>query len=53
LSPSADIDLSDTLTIGGKYGYRQGQVSLDRSSDQFVSSNTHLAVLRLDWRPVK
>ena len=48
-----NYDLSASLTIGGKYGYRQGKVSLDRTSDQFVSSNTQLAILRLDWRPVK
>ena len=48
-----NYDLTKTLTIGGKYGYRQGQVSLNRTSNQFVSSNTHLGVLRLDWRPVK
>ncbi len=48
-----NFDLTDTLTIGGKYGYRSGQVSPDRTSNQFVSSNTHLGVLRLDWRPVK
>ena len=48
-----NYDLSTSLTIGGKYGYRQGKVSLDRTSNQFVSSNTHLAILRLDWRPVK
>ncbi len=52
-SIDANFDLSHTLTIGGKYGYRQGQVSLGRQSDTFVSSNTHLAVLRLDWRPVR
>ena len=48
-----NYDLTKNLTIGGKYGYRQGKVSLDRTSAQFVSSNTHLGVLRLDWRPVK
>jgi hypothetical protein len=52
-SIDVNFDLTDTLTLGGKYGYRQGQVSLDRTSDTFVSSNTHLAVLRLDWRPVR
>lgn len=52
-SLDVNFDLSNTVTIGGKYGYRQGQVSIDRTSDQFVSSNTHLGVLRLDWRPVK
>lgn len=48
-----NYDLTNSLTIGGKYGYRQGKVSLDRTSDKFVSSNTHLGILRLDWRPVK
>ena len=52
-SVDVNFDLSDTLTIGAKYGYRQGQVSLDRTSDTFVSSNTHLGILRFDWRPVK
>ena len=52
-SIDANYDLSSSFTIGGKYGYRQAKVSLDRTSDRFVSSNTHLAVLRLDWRPVK
>jgi hypothetical protein len=48
---SADFnyDLSRHLTIGGKYGYRQGKVSLARNSSQFVSSNAHLAVVRLDY----
>jgi hypothetical protein len=48
-----NYDLTQSFTIGAKYGYRQGKVSLDRTSDQFVSSNTHLAILRADWRPVK
>ena len=48
-----NYDLTKSLTIGAKYGYRQGKVSLDRTTDQFVSSNTHLGVLRLDWRPVE
>ncbi|WP_422344940.1 hypothetical protein [Parasphingorhabdus sp.] len=52
---SIDInyDLAQWLTIGGKYGYRQGKVSLGRNSDQFVSSNTHLGVLRADVHFVK
>ena len=48
-----NYDLSKAFTIGAKYGFRQGQVSLDRTSNNFVSSNTHLAILRADWRPVK
>lgn len=48
---SADInfDLSKHLTVGAKYGYRQGKVSLGRDSDTFVSSDAHLAVVRLDY----
>jgi hypothetical protein len=49
----ANLDLTKTLTLGAKYGYRQGKVSLGRESDTFVSSDTHLGVLRLDWRLVK
>ena len=48
-----NYDLSKAVTMGAKYGYRQGKVSLGRTSDQFVSSNTHLGVVRLDWRAVK
>jgi hypothetical protein len=48
---SADInyDLTPRLTVGAKYGYRQGRVSLTRQSDTFVSANAHLAVVRLDY----
>ena len=52
VSLDINYDLSKSFTIGAKYGYRQGSVSPDRTSDQFVSSNTHLAILRADWRPV-
>lgn len=52
-SIDANFDLSKTLTVGGKYAFRKGSVSLGRDSDTFVSSNTHLAVLRGDWRLVK
>jgi hypothetical protein len=48
-----NYDLSEKLTIGGKYGYRQGKVSLGRNSDTFVKSDAHLAVLRADYRVVK
>jgi hypothetical protein len=47
-----NYDLTQSFTIGAKYGFRQGQVSLDRTTDHFVSSNTHLGIVRLDWRPV-
>jgi hypothetical protein len=53
LSIDATYDLTNWLTVGGKYGFRQGRVSLGRESDQFVSSNTHLGVLRGDIHFVK
>lgn len=48
-SIDVNYDINDWLTIGGKYGYRGGKVSLARDSDQFVSSNAHLAVIRADF----
>ncbi len=42
-------DLIRTLTVGGKYAYRLGEVSLDRVNPKFFSSNAHLYVLRTDW----
>jgi len=50
----ASVDLSYDLTaawsIGGKYAYRLGQVSLDRENPVFFDSTAHLVVVRLDWR---
>jgi hypothetical protein len=48
-----NYDISSKLTLGAKYGYRQGKVSLGRDSDQFVSSNAHLAVVRADYNVAK
>jgi hypothetical protein len=45
----ANYDLNKWLTIGGKYGYRGGKVSLGRNSDTFVSSDAHLAIIRADF----
>src|SRR3989475_464042 len=53
-SQIAAIDLTYDLTaawsIGGKYAYRLGQVSLDRVNPVFFDNTAHLVVLRLDWR---
>ncbi|MCL7982686.1 MAG: hypothetical protein M8862_09195 [marine benthic group bacterium] len=43
-------DLTHNLSIGGKYGYRLGQVSLDRDNPEFYDNNAHLYVLRGDYR---
>lgn len=52
-SIDGNYDITKNFTLGAKYGFRQGQVSLGRTSDTFVSSNTHLGIIRADWRPVK
>jgi hypothetical protein len=41
------------LTLGGKYGYRIGKVSLGRESETFVKSDAHLAVIRADYNVTK
>ena len=43
-------DLTPAVSIGGKYAYRLGQVSLDRESPQFFDNGARLIVLRVDWR---
>ena len=53
-SQIAAVDLTYDITadwsIGGKYAYRQGQVSLDREQRQFFDNAAHLGILRVDWR---
>ena len=50
----ASLDLSYDLTadwtIGGKYAYRMGQASLNRTQRQFFDNAAQLAVLRVDWQ---
>jgi hypothetical protein len=43
-------DLTADWSIGGKYAYRLGQVSLDREDPLFFDNSAHLVVLRTDWR---
>jgi hypothetical protein len=43
-------DLTRSFSIGGKYAYRLGQVSLDRDNPSFFDNNAHLLLLRGDWR---
>jgi hypothetical protein len=42
-------DLTKRWTLGGRYAYRQGQVSQDRVDREFFDSCAHLVVLRADW----
>lgn len=43
-------DLDASWTVGGKYAYRMGQVSLDREDPDYFDNSAHLLVLRADWR---
>ncbi|MEP3050880.1 MAG: hypothetical protein ABJP48_07225 [Erythrobacter sp.] len=52
-SLDVNYDLSETVTLGGKYGFRSGEVSVTRDSDVFVSSEAHLAVIRADFHITK
>jgi len=49
---AADItyDITSKFSIGGKYAYRLGQVSLDREDPEFYDNNAHLYVIRGDYR---
>jgi hypothetical protein len=49
-SIDATYDLFRPLTIGGKYAFRRGEVSLDRENPQFFDNNAHLYILRGDLR---
>ena len=52
-SLDVSYDLTPTLSIGAKYAYRLGQVSLDRNNPQFFDNSAHLYILRGDWRFMK
>lgn len=41
-------DVTDRWSLGGKYAYRLGQVSLDREAQQFFDNRAHLYILRTD-----
>jgi len=43
-------DITRNFTLGGKYAYRLGQVSLDREDPEFFDNNASLYVLRGDYR---
>ena len=46
-------DLTANWSVGGKYAYRLGQVSLDREDPEYFDNSAHLMVLRADWRFLK
>ncbi|HEX7286969.1 MAG TPA: flagellar motor protein MotB, partial [Candidatus Angelobacter sp.] len=46
-------DLTANWSVGSKYAYRLGEVSLDRVQSSFFANAAQLAALRLDWRFLK
>ena len=51
-SLDASYDLSEKWTLGGKYGFRSGELTASRASDEFEKSQAELYVARLDWHVV-
>jgi flagellar motor protein MotB len=43
-------DLTSTWSVGGKYAYRMGEISLDRDDPEFFDNAAMLYVLRTDYR---
>jgi len=43
-------DLTKRWTLGSKYAYRRGEVSLDRVNTDFFNNDAHLFILRNDLR---
>lgn len=41
-------DLTDSWSVGGKYAYRLGQLSLDRENEQFFDNRAQLYIVRTD-----
>jgi hypothetical protein len=45
--------VTENWSVGTKYAYRLGQVSLDREDRDFFANNAHLYILRNDLRFLK
>jgi hypothetical protein len=48
-SVDVSYDLTRRWTIGGKYAYRQGELSEERVDPEFFDSDASLYVVRADW----
>ena len=46
----ATYDLNSTWSIGGKYAYRLGEISLYRDNTQYFDNSASLYIVRTDWR---
>jgi flagellar motor protein MotB len=49
-SVDVNYDLNSSWSVGGKYAYRLGEVSLDRDNPDFFDNTAQLVVVRTDWR---
>jgi hypothetical protein len=49
-SIDATYDLTERWSLGGKYAYRLGEVSLDREDPEFFDNRAQLYILRTDFR---
>jgi len=52
-SIDVNYDIATAWTLGGKYAYRLGQVSLDRANPLWFDNGAQLAIVRGDWRFLK
>ncbi len=50
LSVDASYDLTPKWSVGGKYAFRRGEVSLDRVDTDFFANDAHLFIVRSDYR---
>ena len=53
LSFDVVYDLTQRWTLGAKYAYRLGQLSLDRVDPQFFDSRAQLFIVRADWQFIR
>ena len=43
-------EVTSWLTVGAKYAFRRGEISLDRENPDFFDNDAHLGIVRTDWR---
>ena len=46
-------DLNERWSVGGKYGFRTGEIETVRGSGNFQDSSAHLAIARIDYHLVE
>jgi hypothetical protein len=49
VSADATYDVTQRWSVGGKYAYRLGQLSMDRTDPVFYDSRAQLSIVRADW----